>query len=320
MHLRDHRLRQVPDAGPVAGDLTLELAFAGREPVGGRAGVGRVAAEVVAGGEALARAADDRHAHVGVGVGFAQREDDLAAQRRVERVALLRPVQRDAPHHRRGVVHQDHGVGHGRLQLSPAVQHMDATGGRELLPQRIGVGGGERNVGELAAGAPPDRIVDLPPLPDQVALEDLVGLGHRQRLDDPHERRRPLRAEVVLLGEERDERVGVELDVGAELDRRHHPVAELGVGHAVHRGQHHRLPAQQDALDRRRGEVLAVDPDPVGGATGEVEEAVVVAVARGRRSSTRRRGSARASPLRSSSSPRSPARRSSRSRPSPPRR
>ena len=39
-----------------------------------------------------------------------------------------------------------------------------------------------------------------------------------------------------LLREKRGERVGVELDAGRELDRGHHPVAELGIGHAVHRG------------------------------------------------------------------------------------
>ena len=131
VHLCDHRLREVPDAGPVAGDLTLELTFAGREPVGGRAGVGRIAAEVVARGEALARAADDRHAHVGIGVGFAEREDDLAAQRRVERVALLGPVQRDAPHHRRGVVHQDHGVAH------VASSRSSPTHGRDRRPRTV---------------------------------------------------------------------------------------------------------------------------------------------------------------------------------------
>ena len=37
-----------------------------------------IAAEVVAGREALPGAADDRHPHVGVGVGFPQGEDDLA--------------------------------------------------------------------------------------------------------------------------------------------------------------------------------------------------------------------------------------------------
>ena len=118
VHLRDHRLGEVPDAHPVPGDLALELAFARREPVGGRAGVVGIPAEVVAGREALPGAADDRHPHVGVGVGFPQGEDDLASQRGVERVALLRPVQRDAPHHGRRVVDEDHRVAH---VLQPSV-------------------------------------------------------------------------------------------------------------------------------------------------------------------------------------------------------
>src|SRR5437667_77153 len=56
------------------------------------------AAELVAGREALASAAHAHHAHGGVGVGGLQRADDPAAQRVVERVALLGAVQRDAPH------------------------------------------------------------------------------------------------------------------------------------------------------------------------------------------------------------------------------
>ena len=36
--------------------------------------------------------------------------------------------------------------------------------------------------------------------------------------------------------------------------------------------------AQQDSLDRRRGDILAVHPHPVGGAAGEVDPAVGVSV------------------------------------------
>ena len=73
--------------------------------------------------------------------------------------------------------------------------------------------------------------------------------------------------------------LGVEGGPGRELDRGHHAVAGVGVGHAVHRAQEHAREPHQDALDRRAGEVLAVDADPVGAAAREVEEAVVVAVA-----------------------------------------
>ena len=79
-----------------------------------------------------------------------------------------------------------------------------------------------------------------------------------QRVDDAHERRRPLRAEVVLLGEERRERVGVELGAGRELDRGHHPVAELGVGHAVHRGQD--APGSQRSRMRSTGAAAKFSP------------------------------------------------------------
>ena len=57
----------------------------------------RSAAEVVAGREARSGAADDRDPHVGVVVVGAQRVEQLDAQRRGDRVALLRPVERDAP-------------------------------------------------------------------------------------------------------------------------------------------------------------------------------------------------------------------------------
>ena len=61
--------------------------------------------------------------------------------------------------------------------------------------------------------------------------------------------------------------------------RGHHLVAGDRVGHAVDRDRGDVGMAAEDALDRRGREVLAVDADPVGGAAGEVEDAVVVAVA-----------------------------------------
>ena len=76
---------------------------------------------------------------------------------------------------------------------------------------------------------------------------------------------------VVELGDV--ERVDV-----VDLDRDHHPVADRIVGHGVHRGRAHRRMAQHDPLDRRGGEVLAVDAQPLVRATGEEEPPVGVAV------------------------------------------
>ena len=59
----------------------------------------------------------------------------------------------------------------------------------------------------------------------------------------------------------------------------HHLVAGLVVGHAVHGREHDAGRVPQRLLDRAGGEVLAVDADPVGVATGEVEVAVGVLVA-----------------------------------------
>ena len=95
---------------------------------------------------------------------------------------------------------------------------------------------------------------------------------------DAHERRPPLRAEVGLLVEEPVERVAVELGAGDELDRHHHPVADGIVGHGVHREAAHVGVAGDDRLDRRGGEVLAVDAQPLVRPAGEVEPAVGVAV------------------------------------------
>ena len=65
MHLRDHRLGEIPDAHPALGDVARPRAFAARRVV--RHLVALVAAaEVVAGRERRSRAADDRHRDVGI--------------------------------------------------------------------------------------------------------------------------------------------------------------------------------------------------------------------------------------------------------------
>ena len=63
------------------------------------------------------------------------------------------------------------------------------------------------------------------------------------------------------------------------LHRRHHLVARDGVRHAVYGDAGGRAPTVEDALDRAGGEVFSVDPQPVGGPTGEVHPAVGIAVA-----------------------------------------
>ena len=63
-----------------------------------------------------------------------------------------------------------------------------------------------------------------------------------------------------------------------DLERHHHLVAGAAVGHRVHGHAVDRLVALQDPLDRCGGEVLAVDPEPVAGPAGEVEDAVLVPV------------------------------------------
>src|SRR6476660_6031146 len=67
VHLRDHRLREIPDRHPALGDVPRPVAFAlRREP---RLLLPHVAApEVVSGGERRAGTAHDRHPHVVVTV------------------------------------------------------------------------------------------------------------------------------------------------------------------------------------------------------------------------------------------------------------
>src|SRR3546814_20820271 len=61
-----------------------------------------------------------------------------------------------------------------------------------------------------------------------------------------------------------------------DLDRGHHLVPGPRVGHREGRCLQDPLVAAQDALGQQRRDVLRVDPDPVPGATGEVDQAVLV--------------------------------------------
>ena len=100
-----------------------------------------------------------------------------------------------------------------------------------------------------------------------------------QVVGDPDELRRPLGAQVGLAGQEGGEPRRVEVGAGPEQQGGHHLVAHPGVGHGVDGGQHHVGVAGEDGLDRGGGEVLAVHPEPVVVAAGEVEEVVGVPVA-----------------------------------------
>src|SRR6185312_6733636 len=79
---------------------------------------------------------DDRDPYVGVLVVGPERLEDRAAEGVVQRVALLGPVQRDAPHVLRRIVDQDHIGTHrspsgcrqssGRILSSPALARKSA--------------------------------------------------------------------------------------------------------------------------------------------------------------------------------------------------
>ena len=113
--LGDDRFGEVPDIEPVLGDVPGPCAVAGR-------GVERrlgheVAAEVVAGREAGAPAADDGDAHIGIEVVGLEGGEQLGAHRRRDGVALLRPVQGDAGDVLERVIDDDRLVGAHDVRL-----------------------------------------------------------------------------------------------------------------------------------------------------------------------------------------------------------
>ena len=72
--------------------------------------------------------------------------------------------------------------------------------------------------------------------------------------------------------------LGVERRVRKQLEGRHHLVTDDRVRDGVDRCQRDAGEAGEDPLHRRCREVLAVDAEPVGVATGEVEESFLVPV------------------------------------------
>ena len=120
-----------------------------------------------------------------------------------------------------------------------------------------------------------------------------------------YERRSPLRAQVGLSVQESVERNRVEGNVCGELEGRHHPVPDWVVGHRVHGDRPDTREAADDGLDRRGGEVLAVDSEPFVRASGEVQPPVGVAVSEIPRPVPAARGSGYSWRPRSCNTPRS---------------
>ena len=169
-----------------------------------------------------------------------------------------------------------------------------APGGHEALAQRRLVVGGERSDTRRRPARAP-RASSSPTRSRRnfsctsVRLSTLLVRGLRQRPC------RPARSAAATSGPRsgwpstnRANADRVEHGAVAQDQRDHHLVAGLLVGHAVDRGHHHVGMTGDGRLDRPGGEVLAVDADPLGGASREVEVAVARRGSRGRRSSTSR--------------------------------
>src|SRR5450759_5493684 len=80
--------------------------------------------------------------------------------------------------------------GSDALELVEAVAGLEA--GVEL--RSVGVGHGPERL--TLARTPIEGVRDLPPVASKDPLQDLLGLGHRQRPGDAHVPWRPLRPEV----------------------------------------------------------------------------------------------------------------------------
>src|ERR1700688_4123478 len=182
------------------------------------------------------------------------------------------PARRERGARRLGVV-RSRGGGGGAEQRGATVVF-------ELGPQRPPIVVGEKAVAQLSAvGAPQDRVGTLPSLGSKRRLGDLARGGEGEARRQPHEAGRPLGPEVRLGPEEGREAVGVEGGAGAQFHRGHDLVAGAGIGHGVHGGRGDVGVALDHPLDRRGGEVLRVDSQPVTAPTPKVEVPEFVAVA-----------------------------------------
>src|SRR5437660_813960 len=159
-----------------------------------------------------------------------------------------------------------------------SVEHAAPAVGVELGSQRVHVSCGQPLVRTVLLAAYPHGIARLPASRAQRLLVDLVVRGQGHVFDDPHVVRRPLRPEVGLGGEEAGERIRVELHARPEFQCGHHLVTRPSIRNRIHRHHHHTGQPRQDPLDRRGGEVLAVDAQSVGAAPREVQPPVGVPV------------------------------------------
>lgn len=105
MHLRDHRLGEIPDREPAVHHMARPLSGTASGVIGlAGAVVGR---QIVPCRKRRARPAHDHHRDVRIAIGGLQRLENLLAQQIAERVALLRPVEGDTPHPRQRIVNEN---------------------------------------------------------------------------------------------------------------------------------------------------------------------------------------------------------------------
>ena len=163
MNLGDERRGHVPQLEPTGDDVAGPPAVGrGRVPLNRRIAL----AQVVSGREAGPRPADDDRRHLPVVVGRPQRVEQGLAERLVQGVALLRPVQRQAPYPGKRIVHQQQEVndlsdwGRSRGMVTEAGNWVREDGSAAVL-ELIAVDRGD------------DRVVKT---------HALDGLGHPNRL------------------------------------------------------------------------------------------------------------------------------------------
>ena len=153
----------------------------------------------------------------------------------------------------------------------------DARGVRRASTERRRVFRIPRRLAPRRAHTASSPTSHQPWLPQRVARHLLGGRGG-QRGGDADEARRHLRAQIRLRGKELCEGPRVEDSTLPQHQGAHHRIAGDLVGHRVGRDRLDRLPAGEDRLQERDGDVLAVDAHAVGFAGGEVEPAVGVGV------------------------------------------
>jgi hypothetical protein len=103
VHLRDHRLGEIPNTHPPVSDVPRPGTFTGRREIGQVEALIAIS-QVVSGTEALAIPSEDGHADIRVSIVILQRAKDVASQCVIEGVSLFRPVERNAANARLGLV------------------------------------------------------------------------------------------------------------------------------------------------------------------------------------------------------------------------